>query len=277
MLDLCLAILTGSANGILFRLSEGRVRNRFSMLAFNYLLCLVLALFYSSSSLQGSVLTSPLTVVFGVINGCLFLTGFVMMQKCTHDHGVVLTSIFSRLGVLVPTLLAITVFREKISLIQLTGILLAVFAIIMMNWQKGTGLKNMAPALIVLLLCAGCCDSMAKIYDQWGNPSLSQQYLLISFAVALILNVVLVVMKKEKIDRMDILFGLLIGIPNYYVARFLLKAVNLIPAVIVYPSFSVGTILVCTLAGVVLFHEKIGKKQALGIGVILLSLVLLNI
>ena len=277
MFYLGLAILTSSMNGILFRLSEDHVKNRFSMLAFNYLLCLVLALVYSAGSLPQDLWGSASTWGLGLVNGILFLGGFVMMQYCTREHGVVLTSVFSRLGVLVPTLLAVTVFKEKMSLIQFAGISLAVCAILLMNWKKGIGLKGMAPALILLLLVAGCCDGMAKIYEQWGQADLSQYYLVISFLVALVLNVVLVIIKKEKIDRYDVLFGLLIGIPNYFVARFLLKAVGLIPAVIVYPCFSVGTILVCTLAGVLLFHEKIEKKQAVAIGVILLSMVLLNI
>ena len=78
------------------------------------------------------------------------------MQKCTHDHGVVLTSVYSRLGVLVPILLAVTVFHEKMSLILLVGISLAVVASFLMNWKKGTGLKGLAFSLMLLLLCVGC-------------------------------------------------------------------------------------------------------------------------
>ena len=75
---------------------------------------------------------------------------------------------------------------------------------------------------------------------------------------------------------MEVMFGLLIGIPNYFSARFLLKAVENLPAVIAYPTYSVATIIVVTLAGCCIFKEKLGRKQWLGMAVILVALVLLN-
>ena len=73
------------------------------------------------------------------------------------------------------------------------------------------------------------------------------------------------------------LFGALLGIPNFFSTKFLLMALGDLPAVIVYPTFSVGTILVVTVAGLLLFKEKLGKRQALAMSVILLALMLLNI
>ena len=73
------------------------------------------------------------------------------------------------------------------------------------------------------------------------------------------------------------MFGLLVGIPNYFSAKFLLGALETLPAVIVYPVYSVGSILVVTLAGVLLFRERLEKHQWVALGVILAALVLLNI
>ena len=49
------------------------------------------------------------------------------------------------------------------------------------------------------------------------------------------------------------------------------------PAVIVYPSYSVGAILLVTLTGVAAFKERLRKLQWLAIGFIAAALVLLNI
>ena len=73
------------------------------------------------------------------------------------------------------------------------------------------------------------------------------------------------------------LFGALLGIPNFFSTKFLLMALGDLPAVIVYPTFSAGTILVVTVAGLLLFKEKLGKRQLLAMSVILLALILLNI
>ena len=75
----------------------------------------------------------------------------------------------------------------------------------------------------------------------------------------------------------DVLFGLAIGVPNYFSARFLLLSLGKVPAVVAYPSFSVGTIILVALAGVMLFREKISKRKAAALGIILISLALLNL
>ena len=69
---------------------------------------------------------------------------------------------------------------------------------------------------------------------------------------------------------------MLLGIPNYYSARFLLKALGSIPAVVAYPTCSVATIAVVSLAGIFLFRERITKKQVFAMCIIVVALVLLN-
>ena len=65
--------------------------------------------------------------------------------------------------------------------------------------------------------------------------------------------------------------------PNFMSSRFLLMALESMPAVIVYPSYSVGAILTVTIAGVSVFGEKLGKRQWLAMVLILAALVMLNL
>ena len=73
------------------------------------------------------------------------------------------------------------------------------------------------------------------------------------------------------------MYGVMIGVPNFFAAKFLLKSLQTLPAVITYPTFSVSTIIVVSLAGVCFFKEKLGKRQWGAIVGILVALVLLNI
>ena len=83
--------------------------------------------------------------------------------------------------------------------------------------------------------------------------------------------------KREKICKGDLLYGLLIGIPNYFSARFLLLSLETVDAVVAYPTYSVGTIIVVSFVGMIFFREKLNRKQLFAIALILLSLILLNI
>jgi multidrug transporter EmrE-like cation transporter len=69
----------------------------------------------------------------------------------------------------------------------------------------------------------------------------------------------------------------LIGVPNFFAAKFLLGALTKLPAVVVYPSFSVGTMLLVTLTGVAVFRERLSRGQWVALAAIIVALVLLNI
>ena len=117
---------------------------------------------------------------------------------------------------------------------------------------------------------------MAKVFDETAPVALKNQFLLYIFMVAFVLCVLLCIIRKQKPGAMDMLFGLAIGIPNYYSARFLLLSIGEIPAMVAYPSFSVGTIIVVALVGVLCFREKLNRRKLVALGVILAALVLLN-
>ena len=65
--------------------------------------------------------------------------------------------------------------------------------------------------------------------------------------------------------------------PNYFSARFLLLSLSAVPAVIAYPSYSVGTIVLIALVGKVFFKERLSRRQLVAMGVILAALILLNL
>ena len=276
MIYLILAIISAAANGVIFRLSQNVVKNRFSMLAGGYLACLLLALAHMyPAALVPEVPGLELTFAMGLVSGGIFLGGFIMMQYCVRTEGVVMSAVFSKLGLLVPTVMSVVLFGERPTLLQGLGFALAIAAILLMNLEKGSG--GVSLALIVLLLLNGSCDSTAKIFEEVGNPALMDHFLVYSFFFALVLNVLLVLWKRERPGWKDLACGCALGIPNYFVARFLLKAVAEIPAVIVYPTYSVGSIILASAAGLVLFREKITRRQGAAMAVIMAALVLLNV
>ena len=81
MIYLVLAILCSSLLSIIMRLSERYIGENVSMLAFNYITCTILSLVYSG---VGNIFPSEkglgLTLGMGLINGFLYLGGFVLLQ-----------------------------------------------------------------------------------------------------------------------------------------------------------------------------------------------------
>lgn len=278
MLYLLLAILCSALISVFMRLSSEKARGNVSMLAVNYLMCLILAAAYTGG-LGAVEATDGLVgaIGMGAVNGVLYLLGFVLLQFNVKKNGVVLSSVFMKLGLLVPMAVSVFFFGELPALWQVIGFCLAVAAIVLINAGSEKTEGRLKAGLLLLLVVSGGADAMSKVFEELGAEQWSEHFLLVTFATALLLCVGLTVWKRERPGKWELFFGLLIGIPNYFSARFLLRALECVPAVIVYPTYSVATILAVTAAGFGLFKERLGKRQWAAVAVVLAALILLNV
>ena len=279
MLNLCLAVLSSALVSITMRLSKSHVKKETALLAVNYLLCSLFAWVDTGfSSLFPAAVGLPTAIGLGFINGFLFLAGFVLLQWSIRHNGVVLSATFQKLGLLVSMVVSVACFGEQPEPWQWFAFALAVAAIVLMNFRPGEGKAGSVAGLLLLLLAGGGCDAMSKVFEVYGSAALSGHFLLYTFLVALGLCVLLMIWKRQGLPgQAEWVFGLIVGVPNYYAAKFLLASLASLPAVIVYPVYSVATLLSVTFAGVVLFRERLIKRQWLALGMILAALVLLNI
>ena len=279
MIYLLLAILSSTCVSSFMRLSEKYISNKMMMFVANYALCTIFSYLYIDNSITYSLDYGFIVMLItGAITGILYLVSFMALKTNMQYNGVVLSSTFMRLGVLIPTAIAIIIFKEVPKFSQIIGFIIAILAIILINFDK-EGIKEGSKKtwLLGLLVLNGLGDSMANIFDKLGNPSYGDGYLIMTFLVALLLSIVLTLKDKQTINRYDILFGILVGVPNYYSARFLLLALNSMNAVIVYPVYSIATMIAITSVGVLCFKEKLNRQKLIALLMIMVALTLLNI
>lgn len=276
MFSLLLGILGSSMLSIFMRLSERKITNNIAMLAMNYLTCTILGLFYALRlGLPGTGL--GLTAGMGAVNGVIYLASLVLFQSGVHSSGVVLSSIFMKLGLLVSMVVAIVFYGEMPTAVQILGFLLALGAIVLINYRKEEKKGSFGWSMILLLILSGMGSAMSKIFEETGLGALEDWFLLFTFGTALPLALVLMKKRGERVGKWEVGYGAAVGIANFFSSKLLLRALQSIPGVIVFPVYNVGVILVVTLAGVLFFREKLNRQQVFGLILILGALVLLNI
>ena len=279
MIYLILAVTSSMLVSVIMRVSEKYIHNNITMLASNYLMCSVLAAICTGTwnlfpvSAEGF----PFSVGLGLISGLFYMGSFMLLQWNVKTNGIVLSSMFMKLGVMVPTLMAILVFGEVPKAVQVIGMIVALAAIPLINLEKGSGKAASSLGLVLLLVAGGATDAMSKVYEELGVSALKNHFLLYTFMMAFALCVVVCLVKKQGMTKEDVGFGLVIGIPNFCSALFLLLSLADIPAMIAYPTYSVAAIVMVTLVGVVFFKEKLSRRQILSMFMIFAALVLLNI
>lgn len=285
MLYLIIAVFTSSAVSIIMRLGEKHVRNNFAMFMANYIVCASIAgafLLTSGKTIGAGESGLPFAVGLGAIGGVLYLSAFVLLKFNIGKNGVMLSSVFMKLGVLVPSLMAILIFREMPTAVQIIGMVLAVAAIVIIYFdhaqgKSGSGSRTAIIWLLALLLLGGLVESLANIYDKLGNAELKDLYMVCVFCSAALVSTIIVIVKHQPICWKDIVFGVLIGVPNYFSTRFLLHALATVPAVVTYPVYNIGAIILIGLAGILIFKEKASGRKYIGFAMIIAALILLNI
>ena len=131
MLDLILAMLCSTLVSVVMRVGSGSAEPRKPMLAANYLVCFAVSLLFLKPGAGRDGL--GFAAGLGLIGGVLYLSAFLLFQRSIHDNGVTLSSVFMKLGVVVPTVLGFTLFRERVSFMRVAGIALTAAAIVILS------------------------------------------------------------------------------------------------------------------------------------------------
>ena len=277
MLFLLLAILSSTSVTLLLRFLEGRVKSEITMFTGNYAVCALLSFLYMGT-FPAREEGLRFALVLGLIAGVFFLGAFLLLKKSLTVNGVALSSTFMKMGVLVPTLMAVIFFSERLTGLRLAGFLLALGAIVLLKFEKdSTGTGKRFGMLVCLLLVGGMADAFSNIYERLGTHAYADAFLLFTFLSAMLISGALAFRDRKNAVRTDILCGAALGLPNYYSSRFLLLALGRLPAVTVYPVYSVSVLVLITLGGVVFYKERLSARKWAAIGIILLALLLLNL
>lgn len=277
MLNLILAMLSSALVAVVMRVGSEGDQPRKPMLAVNYLVCAAISLLFLQSGTEPTGM--GFAVGLGLAGGILYLGAFLLLQRSVRENGVALSSAFMKLGVVVPTVLGLTLFHERAGIARVAGIALTAAAIAILPGRpdKRRSGSGGAGLLALLMLGGGLADGMSKFYSAYGNPALEGHYLCFVFAFALVLCTALCARLRQRPTGRDALFGVLLGLPNYFSSRFLLRALAEIPASVAFPVFSCGTILLTSLSGRLLFGERNAPRQRAALGLALAALILLNL
>lgn len=276
MTYLILAMICSASLAVVLRLSETYSSNKYGILTGNYVTCMIMG--FLALPEKNLLPSGGLTALWaGGFNGVVFLGSLLLLQLNIKKNGAVLASTFSKLGILLPVVASILFLGERPTFLQAAGILLVVAAIVVLNLEKGENQASFKAGLLLLTICSGTADGMAKVFEAIGERAYDGLFLFYTFLIAFLLSLIPLIHSRKKIKPVDIISGILVGIPNYLSTWFLLAALSRLPAYLAYPSYSVGTILIVSFVSVFLLKDKMTRKQLCGCGLILAALAMLNL
>lgn len=250
---------------VMLRVFEGKDANRVVIIASNYIVAGTLSLVLSRHS------TTEMAVIgYGIGIGLFFFIAFVVFSFAIKKKGMATTVTIGRLSLALPVLFSIFLWGETPTIPDVIALLLIL--VIILTWEGKIG--KVSPILIVLFFLFGSIDTGMKYFKLHFSHVDDGFFLVILYYSSMVWSWAYLLVKKIKPGRKDILKGFLLGIPNFFSAYFLLKALHTVPAYVTFPFINVGMIILSSVAGVMVFKEKLDRRKIilviLGIGAVIL-------
>ena len=303
MFYLFLAIICSSTIAFIFKYSQKYNTNQYLVTSSNYLTAFTISLVMiinkgmlsdlrreeSFSSELNLVITGAYKIlgpynsliwgiIVGVVSGVFFFLSFTYYQKSVKQNGVGLSGTFAKLGILIPMIFSIIIWREFPTEVQWTGIILSLVSIVMVNLSFSSIKKlDFNLTLTLLFIFGGMAEFSSKIYQKYALNEYKDIFLFTNFLIAFFISIFYAIRQKVDWNKRDILIGVTVGIPNLFSSYFLILSLDSLSASVAFPVFSAGSILSINIGGYLIFKEKISNKNKLAIGLIILALILMNI
>lgn len=277
MIWLVASILFSSLIFAIFKIFNKYQVNNLEAIIVNYLVASALGFFLFGSIPSSSQLNSGFGFT-ALIIGFLFITLFNVMAKVTQQNGVSVASVSNKMSVIIPVIVAILLYQDSYSYLKILGIILALLGIYLVTLKEKTTIKVSWVLPLILFVGSGLLDATLNFAE--AKVVSSNQLGLFTptaFAIAAIFGIVYLIYKKQIPSKKSLLFGLVLGIPNYFSIYILLKALegSGLESSIVFPINNMGVVLVSTLISLIWFGEKLSIKNYIGVAISILAISLI--
>ncbi|MBQ4323907.1 MAG: hypothetical protein IJC19_08200 [Clostridia bacterium] len=225
---------------------------------------------------------SLLTVLYALLYG-LLLVGAQWCYTVALGGGntAVCATVYS-LGFILPTLSGMVFWNETVTLWKVFGIV-AVFPALILSGKKQNrnateGLGSTLP-LIIAMLCSGGLGILQKVQQSSPYPQQRTTFVCIAFAAAAMLSLFCGIGKKSH-KRAAPTFGMAsAGVGACFALCNLLNTflAGRMDSTVFFPGLNVGTILLSTVLGVLVFREKLSARHIAVLTLGTVSILLINL
>ena len=278
MTFLVLAVGVQLAMAMLLKIGELYQQDRLVVMGFNYLVAAFVTLI--AWAVQGTGLPGAATLVLGPVAGIFYALGLFLWMGAIASAGLGMATTALRLAVLWPTLLSLLAFGEVPSLAQLAGVTLT-FVVLGLLCLHSLRIGRARPGhggigwLLATFCLNGGVGIAQKLFIEWGHPAEKSALLALIFVTAALTSGAPMLGRRRRLRRSDLVRGSLFGVGNVLSNAFLLLGLERVPGVVAFPFASVGMILLTSVSGIVLWHERPGPLGLAAIALAAVAIVLM--
>ena len=290
MIYLILAIVFSTGVFVAMRLFERFNLDNHQALMWNYVFATVTGFLMCKQIDTPAQLVAEPWFGLSLLTGFWFIFTYVLMTASTQRSGVTITSLSSKLSVVLPTLAGVFLFGEELNIFSITGklkvlgIVLALVALVLVVVGKGqTDKTNKVNWLLPILIFfgTGTGDILMKLTEQRNQGDDMSFMIAFIYFIALLFGILLVfydlIQGKSKWQWKSAVGGIGLGVINFFSTYSVYHAMRSFDNVVLFPVYNIGVVSVTALTGWLLFKEKLTWKNYLGLAIAIIAVILITL
>ena len=290
MLYLILAILFSTGVFVAMRLFERFKLDNHQALMWNYVFAAGTGFVLCKEFDTPAQLVAEPWFGLSLITGFWFIFTYLLMTASTQRSGVTVTSLSSKLSVVLPTLAGVVLFHERLNFVATMGIVMALVALVLVvGGKKGNAINHgdakhcvstMGLLPLFIFFGTGTGDILMKLTEQRNGGNMGFMIAFIYF-IAMLFGILIVVYDlvqgKSKWQWKSALGGIGLGVINFFSTFCVYHAMRCFDNVVLFPIYNIGVVSVTALTGWLLFKEKLTWKNYLGLAIAIIAVILITL
>jgi drug/metabolite transporter (DMT)-like permease len=290
MLFIVLAICTSVFLLCLFKLFDKFNVNTVTAIIVNYAAAAITGFLVSSHKSSFFELEGRQWLLYCIPLGFLFFSVFYLMSLTIQKISVAAGSVANKMSVVMPVLFSVFFLGEELDFLKISGVVMALVAVYFATKQKSDSEDKTAKKLIwlpvLVFVGSGIIDislNAAKTY-LFITDSDSELFTTYTFFFAFVFGLLSMPFKKllkleTKFNLKNVLWGLALGIPNYFSIFFIIKSLDadVLQSSQLFPVLNISNVALAAITGYILFKEKLSVQNIFGVVLAVLSIILITI
>ncbi|MFS4457092.1 EamA family transporter [Maribacter sp. 2304DJ31-5] len=286
MFYLILSVLFSSLIFVIFKLfSVYNIQTLYAIIT-NYIVACLVGLIVYTGDMYLMGIPSKKWFLGAMALGVLFIIVFNLMAATSQRLGVSVASVATKMSFVMPVIVGVLLYKEVLGSIKIIGVLVAILAVYLAS-LKERAIKFRSSMLVLPLLVflgSGLIDTAIKYFQETLVPQEEFPIFCATvFAAAAVTGLLFIgisaIKKPIKKNFRNVLGGITLGVPNFFSIYFLLKALQFegLTSAAIFTLNNVAIVMLSTIFGILLFKERLSVKNWIGVGMAVISILLVAI
>lgn len=281
MTNLLLCILFNTLIIVIFKLFATFKINNLQAITINYFVASAMCIYYVGDASVMLTVQNRDWFIMALIIGTLFSLMFNVFAFSTQRTGIAVTSVSSKISVVIPVIFGYFLYSERLTLINFIGIMITLVSFYFTFKPKAIFSLSRKQIIfpLILFIGTGLSDSLMKYTTKFYLNNEIYEFLCVSFLIGAIIGLMAIIYNTDflevRINYKNIIGGIMLGIINVLSAKYYIMAMSEYKSYYFFPVLNISVVLTSGIIGFAVFREKLTKLNLVGILLAMLSIYLI--